>query len=79
MLRHLDDIDHGHRMEQLFKNVPKKDWIDKPVMSIIGPMPNSKFIKYLIKILALQTDFAKYGRLQIFAFMSPRDYTVKLY
>lgn len=39
-------------------------------------MPNIRFIKYLIKTLALQTDFAKYGRIQVFAIMYPRDFTV---
>lgn len=75
-LSYLDQIDHGNRIEQLLKDVPKKDWRDEPVMSIIGPMPNRKFIKYLMKALSLQTDFTKYGRPQVFAFMAPRDYTV---
>lgn len=75
-LKYLDHVDNGNRVEQLLRGVPKKDWSDEPVMTIIGAMPSSKFIKYLIKALALQTDFAKYGRVQIFAFMAPRDYTV---
>lgn len=75
-LKYLDNIDNGSRIEQLLRDVPKKDWTDEPVISIIGPMANMKFIKYLIRTLALQTDLAKYGRPQIFAFMTPRDYSV---
>lgn len=79
LLKYLDNIDKGQRIEQIFKNVPKKNWSDEPVMTVIGPMPNRKFINYLIKTIVLQTDFIKYGRLQIFAFMIPHDYIVILY
>lgn len=47
-----------------------------PFLTVIGTMPNIRFIKYLIKTLALQIDFAKYGRVQIFAIMHPRDFIV---
>lgn len=75
----MDNIDKGRRIDQLLRDVPRKNWSDDHVMTIIGPMPNSKFIKYLIRTLIIQTDLAQYGRPQVFAFMVPKDYIVTFY
>lgn len=73
---YLDKQDGVNRVESLLKNVPKKAWIDDPAMTIVGTLPNTTFIRYLIKSLALQTGLALHGRIQIFGIMKPHDYYV---
>jgi hypothetical protein len=73
---YIDKQDHGNRVEQLLKDVPKKSWSDDPALTIIGPLPNMNFIRFLLKSLVLQTFVVSFGRIQLFAFMKPRDYIV---
>ncbi|XP_056646724.1 dimethyladenosine transferase 2, mitochondrial [Diorhabda sublineata] len=73
---YLDKQDGVNRVESLLKNVPKKAWIDDPAMTIVGTLPNTNFIRYLIKSLALQTGLALHGRIQIFGIIKPHDYYV---
>jgi hypothetical protein len=47
-----------------------------PALTIIGPLPNMNFIRFLLKSLVLQTFVVSFGRIQLFAFMKPRDYIV---
>ncbi|KAF2899754.1 hypothetical protein ILUMI_02530 [Ignelater luminosus] len=74
MLAYIDKYDNQGRVEQLLQGVPRRSWKDDPVMTIIGPMANLKFIDYLMKMLALQQGIACLGRIQIFALMKPLDY-----
>lgn len=47
-----------------------------PVMTIIGPMPKSTFLIFLMRCLTQQTSVVQFGRIQIFALMKPEDYIV---
>ncbi|CAH0551418.1 unnamed protein product [Brassicogethes aeneus] len=72
----MDKIDHSNRVELLLKNVPRKKWTDEPCMTLIGPMSKIDFIKYLMRCLTLQSDIVTYGRVQIFAIMRPKFFTL---
>ncbi|KYB26311.1 dimethyladenosine transferase 2, mitochondrial [Tribolium castaneum] len=72
----IDKQDHGNRVEQLLKGVPKKAWEDEPAMTVIGTMANMNFIRFLMKSLVLQSFITTLGRMQLYVFMRPRDYIV---
>nr|CAI5860323.1 unnamed protein product [Callosobruchus analis] len=71
-----DKHDNGNRVETLLKGVPKRSWSDDPVMTIIGAMSRTTFLKYLVRSVALQTGPAGYGRFQLFAIIKAKDYAV---
>ncbi|CAG9862997.1 unnamed protein product [Phyllotreta striolata] len=72
----MDTLDGHNRVDSLLKNIPRRSWTDDPVMTVVGTMPNTSFIRYLIKSLALQRGLALYGRIQMFAILKKHHYNV---
>ncbi|KAF5297113.1 hypothetical protein FQA39_LY02693 [Lamprigera yunnana] len=74
VLSYLDKQDRESRVEEMLKGIPIKHWEEDPVLTIIGPMANRNFLRYLIRAIIYQEEIALYGRLQMFVFMSKDDY-----
>ncbi|XP_060523717.1 uncharacterized protein LOC132700420 [Cylas formicarius] len=70
----LDKYDNGNRVASLLRHVPAKRWLEGPAITVIGTMQNLKFLQFLITGIVMQTHLALFGRVQIFAIMSPKDY-----
>lgn len=49
-----------------------------PAITVIGTMPNLRFLRYLMASLALQSGPVLYGRMQLYAIMKKTHYQVRL-
>ncbi|KAG5884975.1 hypothetical protein JTB14_000366 [Gonioctena quinquepunctata] len=72
----MDKQDNCSRVDALLKNVPKKSWVDEPVLTVVGALPNLMIIKYLIRSLALQNNPVNYGRIQLFVMIKPEYHRI---
>lgn len=75
-IAYIDKHDKGNRVIEMLEGIPVRSWDGDPVATIIGPMPNIKFLRHLVRSIVLQEEFFTYGRPQIFALMQDDDYNV---
>lgn len=74
LYKYLDTKKNDYIIPTILEQIPKTRWKGKPSITIIGAMPNLKFIIYLITSLATQTGLMTHGRIELFAYMRPKDY-----
>ncbi|GJQ66618.1 mtTFB2 [Trypoxylus dichotomus] len=73
-MSYLDKVDKGCRVIQFMKGIPKREWVDDSVMTIIGTMSKLDFMMYLFRMICFQAEMATYGRVELYSIMRPGDY-----